>query len=112
MIMTKMTITERVNAIAYETLSVEEFEFLKERALKSVHKATEKKGPTKAQKANAELGAKVEAFIAEKGVVTCADVEEAFGLNNQKASAILNRYVNAVKTEAKGKQKATWAIAE
>lgn len=68
--------------------------------------------PTKAQVANAELADKVAEFVAEKGAVTCAEVEEAFGLSNQKASAILNRSGKFVKTPAKGKVKATWAIAE
>ena len=69
--------------------------------------------PTKAQRENAELAEKVKAFIAEKGSVTCADVEEAFGMSNQKANAMLNRViVGLVKTPAKGKVKATWAIAE
>ena len=70
-----------------------------------------KVGPTKAQVANAELAEKVAEFVAEKGVVTCADVEEAFGLSNQKASAILNRSGKFAKTAGKGKVKATWTLA-
>ena len=68
--------------------------------------------PTKAQVANAELADKVAEYVAEKGSVTCAEVEEAFGLSNQKASAILNRSGKFVKTPAKGKVKATWTLAE
>ena len=68
--------------------------------------------PSKAQVANAELADKVAEFVAEKGAVTCAEVEEAFGLSNQKASAILNRSGKFVKTPAKGKVKATWSLAE
>lgn len=68
--------------------------------------------PSKAQVANAELADKVAELVAEKGAVTCAEVEEAFGLSNQKASAILNRSGKFVKTPAKGKVKATWSLAE
>lgn len=69
--------------------------------------------PTKAQVANAELADKIVAYIAENGAVTCGQVEEAFGISNQKASAILNRSGKFTKvTEAKGKVKATFGIAE
>ena len=68
--------------------------------------------PSKAQVANAELADKVAEFVAEKGAVTCFEVEEAFGLSNQKASAILNRSGKFTKTPAKGKVKATWSLAE
>lgn len=68
--------------------------------------------PTKKQVENAELIAKIVAFVGEKGVVTCGDVENAFGISNQKASALLRQATGLTKTEAKGKQKATWAIAE
>ena len=66
--------------------------------------------PSKLQKENAELADKVVEFIVQNGAVTCAQVEEAFGLSNQKASAILNRSGLFVKTPAKGKVKATWAL--
>ena len=77
------------------------------------HKKSYKRtSPTKGQVANAELMAKVREFIAEKGVVTCKDIEDAFGLSNQKVSALLRVYGEGlVKTEGKGKTKATWAIA-
>lgn len=69
--------------------------------------------PSKAQIANAELADKIAEFIAENGAVTCKQVEEAFGISNQKASAILNRNAKFVKvTEAKGKVKATFGLAE
>ena len=76
-------------------------------------KSYKRTAPTKAQVANAELFASIREFIAEKGVVTCKDIEEAFGLSNQKVSALLKHYgSDLVKTEAKGKTKATWTIAE
>lgn len=69
--------------------------------------------PTKRQSENAELAEKIAEFIAENGAVTCGQVEEAFGINNQRASAILNRNAKFVKvTEAKGKVKATFGLAE
>lgn len=69
--------------------------------------------PSKAQVANAELAEKIAEFIAENGAVTCGQVEEAFDISNQKASAILNRSGKFVKvTEAKGKVKATFGLAE
>ena len=66
--------------------------------------------PSKLQQANADLADKVADFIAQNGAVTCAQVEDAFNISNQKASAILNRSGLFVKTPAKGKVKATWAL--
>ena len=108
--MEKMNLTARINAINFETLTEDEFNFLVERALKSVHKASGK--PTKAQVARlADLEA-VANFVAEKGVVTCADVEAEFGFSNQKAARLLKDAPGVVKaTEAKGKAKATWTVA-
>ena len=69
--------------------------------------------PSKAQVANAELAEKIAEFIAENGAVTCGQIEEAFDISNQKASAILNRSGKFVKvTEAKGKAKATFGLAD
>lgn len=109
----KMTIAARVNAISYETLTEEDFQFLVERALKSVRPASKgPRKPTKTQIENAELAEKVAEYIAEAGPVTCADVMAQFNLSSQKAAAILNRSGKFVKaTEAKGKVKATWTVA-
>ena len=69
--------------------------------------------PSKVQVANAEIADKLVAFIEENGVVTCGQVETMFGISNQKASAILNRSGKFVKvTEAKGKAKATFGLAD
>ena len=77
-------------------------------------KSYKRTGPTKTQVANAELADKIVGYIEEQGApVTCAQVEIAFGLSNQKASAILNRSGRFVKvTEGKGKVKATFGIAD
>ena len=109
----KMTITDRVNAMTFDSLTEDEFQFLVERALKSVRPAAKgPRKPTKAQLANAELADQMVAYVAEKGAVTCAELEEAFELSNQKVAAILNRSGKFVKaTEAKGKVKATYTVA-
>ena len=112
--MTKTTLTERINAIAFETLTEEDFQFLVERALKSVRPAGKRSDkPTKAQIARQADLEKVTAFVAEKGTVTCADVEAEFGISNQKAARPLKDAPGVVKaTEGKGKNKATWTLAQ
>ena len=77
--MEKMTITERINGIAYETLTEEDFNFLVERALKSVRKSNGVRKPTKNQVANEGLK---------------ADIVNALG-EGQKASALLKQLVDA-----------------
>ena len=114
--MEKMTIKDQINAIAFETLTQEQFDFLVERALKSVRKAGERKGETKAQKENKALVEQVVEYIANKGeAVTATEIQTAFNLtSNQKAAAVLKMAVEAkmlVKTEATGKNKATWNLA-
>ena len=108
----KTTLNARIDAIAYETLTREDFDFLVERARKSVHKTVKSDKPTKAQIAyKADLEA-VAQFVADRGSVRCADVEERFGVSNQKAARMLKDAPGVVKaTEAKGKEKATWTLA-
>ncbi len=109
----KMTISERINAISFETLTEDEFKFLIERAQKSVRKATKgERKMTKAQVENAALAEKIAEFAAGRENVTCADVEAEFGISNHKAAAILNRSGKFVKVvEGKGKVKSAWAVA-
>lgn len=109
----KMTLNDRINSISFESITEDEFNFLVERALKSVRPAAKgPRKPTKMQVANAELADKMAAYVAERGAVTCADLEAEFGLSNQKVAAILNRSGKFVKaSEAKGKVKATWTVA-
>lgn len=67
---------------------------------------------TKAQIANAALADEMVEFVKEHGPVTCADLQEAFDLSNQKVTAILTRSGKFVKVaEAKGKVKAQWNVA-
>ena len=102
--MTKATITERINAIALDTLTEEDFAFLKERALKSVHKASGERKPTKAQKENEGVKAQILEVLGEG--MTATQVGEAVGISQHKASALLTQLKNAgqVVREQNGKQ--------
>lgn len=112
----KMTLKEQINAIAFETLTQEQFNFLVERALKSVRTGNAKAGESKAHKANMALAEQAVEYIAGKGeAVTASEIENALELSsNQKAVAVLKAATEAgklVKTEGKGKVKATWNLA-
>lgn len=91
--MTKTTITEQVNAIAFDTLTEEQFNFLKERALKSVRKGSPKKGLTKVQKENEGIKAQMVEVLGEG--LTATDAGKAVGISVQKASALLKQMVDA-----------------
>ena len=111
--MTKMTISERIDAIQFDTMTEEDFAFLVERAHKSVRPAA--KGPRKPSKAQIARQGDLKAvyeFVAAQGTVTCADVMAEFGISSQKAARLLRDAEGVVKaTEAKGKAKATWTVA-
>ena len=110
----KMTIKDRINAMSFAELTQEDYDFLVERALKSIRPAHKSDKPTKAQieRHNELMG--VYQFVKDMGrPVTCAEVQANFGwASNQKASRALNDCEGLVKIPAQGKQKATWAIAE
>ena len=91
--MEKMTITERINGIAYETLTEEDFNFLVERALKSVRKSNGVRKPTKNQVANEGLKADIVNALGEG--LTATDAGKAVGISVQKASALLKQLVDA-----------------
>lgn len=91
--MEKMTITERINGIAYETLTEEDFNFLVERALKSVRKSTGERKPTKNQVANEGLKGEIFGILGEG--LTATDAGKAVGISVQKASALLKQMVDA-----------------
>lgn len=94
--MEKVTIKERINGIAFEGLTVEDFEFLKERALKSVRKATARKGLTKAQKENEGIKATIaDALAGAEKALTATEVGNVVGISCQKASALLKQMVDA-----------------
>ena len=91
--MEKMTITERINGIAYETLTEEDFNFLVERALKSVRKSNGVRKPTKNQVANEGLKGEILGILGEG--LTATDAGKAVGISVQKASALLKQLVDA-----------------
>ena len=93
--MEKMTITERINGIAYETLTEEDFNFLVERALKSVRKSNGVRKPTKNQVANEGLKADIVNALGEG--LTATDAGKAVGISVQKASALLKQMVDVEK---------------
>lgn len=91
--MEKMTITERINGIAYESLTEEDFNFLVERALKSVRKSNGVRKPTKRQVENEGLKADIVNALGEG--LTATDAGTAVGISVQKASALLKQLVDA-----------------
>ena len=94
--MTKMTITDQINAITFDTLTEEQFDFLVERAHKSVRKG--KPGavrkPTKTQRENEGLRANILNILTADGM-TAKQVGDHFGLATQKVSPQLNALVDA-----------------
>lgn len=107
----KMTIKDRINAMSFDGLTQEDFDFLVDRALKSVSKAHKSDKPTKAQIAYRNELAGLKQYVTDMGTVTCKDVQDNFGVSNQKAARMLKDCDGLVKTDAKGKVKATWSIA-
>lgn len=93
--MEKMTIKERIENIAYEGLTEKDFNFLVERAEKSIRKATPRKGLTKAQKENVAIKADIHTALEERGALTATAIGEALGISCQKASALLKQMVDA-----------------
>ena len=91
--MTKTTITERINGIAFDTLTEDDFNFLVERALKSVRKSNGVRKPTKNQVANEGLKADIVNALGEG--LTATDAGKAVGISVQKASALLKQLVDA-----------------
>lgn len=108
----KMTLTERINALSFETLTEAEFEFLADRARKSVRPASKgPRKPTKVQVANQALAAKLVEFVKENGPVTVEAAREALGLATPQKTVAILKASGLVKTEGKGKVKATWNVA-
>ncbi len=91
--MEKVTIMERINGIAFEGLTEEDFNFLVERARKSVRKGGTRKGLTKAQKENVGIKADILAILEEKVGLTATQVGNELAISCQKASALLKQMV-------------------
>ena len=102
--MTKTTITERINSINFDTLTEDDFNFLVNRALKSVRKASGDRKPTKNQIANEGLKDEILGILGEG--LTATDAGKAVGISVQKASALLKQMVaaNEVIRVTEGKQ--------
>jgi len=92
-----MTITDRINAISFDTLTQADFDFLVERAQKSVHKADKRSDkPTKKQVENEGYKAQILNILADNDGLTATQVGEHFGWSgSQKASALLKQLVDA-----------------
>lgn len=91
--MEKVTIMEQINAISFEGLTEDQFDFLVERARKSVRKASAKKGMTKDQKEKAEVKAHIYAVLVKDGAMTATAIGNALGISCQKTSALLKQMV-------------------
>ena len=90
--MEKITITERINSINFETLTQDEFNFLVERALKSIRKSSGVRKPSKTQVANEGLKADLLGILGEG--MTATDAGKALDISVQKASALLKQMVD------------------
>ena len=91
--MTKTTLTEQITSIEFDSLTQEQFDFLKERALKSIRKNSGERKPTKTQKEN--VGIKAEMLKALGEGLNATDAGKAVGISVQKASALLKQMVDA-----------------
>lgn len=100
--MTKTTITERINGIAFDTLTEDDFNFLVERALKSVRKANPNavRKPSKHQVENEGIKAQILGILGDGKTATQVGAE--LGISVQRASALLKQMVDGG-TVAKGK---------
>ena len=101
--MTKTTITERINGIAFDTLTEDDFNFLVERALKSVRKANPNavRKPSKHQVENEGIKAQILGILGDGKTATQVGAE--LGISVQRASALLNQMVDG-KAVAKAKE--------
>ena len=97
-----MTLTDRINAIAFDSMTEADFDFLKERALKSVRKGGKPavRKPSKAHEALVAMIPQVDEFLAEHDQVCANDL----GVSPQKMAA-LAKVAGLVKAEGTGKGK-------
>ena len=93
--MTKTTITERINGINFDTLTRDDFDFLVERALKSVRKGNPNavRKPSKTQVENEGFTGQILDLLGEG--TTATQVGADLGISVQRASAILKQMVDA-----------------
>ena len=99
--MEKMTLSARIEALSFEGLSYEDFEFLRERALKSVRPARKgERKPTKAHEALVAMIPQVDGILDEKGQIGADDL----GISPQRMAA-LAKVAGLVKVDGTGKGK-------
>ena len=92
----KATIMDQINAINFETLTENQFDFLVERAKKSVRKGSAKKTLSKTQKENAGIKLTIFDTLEENGEgMTATAIGNAVGISCQRASALLNQMVES-----------------
>ena len=91
--MTKTTLTEQITSIEFDSLTQEQFDFLKERALKSIRKSNGVRKPTKTQVENDAIKVQMADLLNEG--MTATDAGKAVGISVQKASALLKQMVDA-----------------
>ena len=105
--MTKMTYVEALNVALEAVENAEAVERLE--ALKAqLEKRNASRGQTKTQKANEGLKAEILAFVGEAGPVRAGEVGTHFGVQVQKASALLKQLVEAGKLERYTEKKVTF----
>ena len=111
--MTKTTITDRINGIAFDTLTEDDFNFLVERALKSVRKANPNavRKPSKHQVENEGIKAQILGILGDGKTATQVGAE--LGISVQRASALLKQLLdNRVITKAKEGKVLLFKVAE
>lgn len=93
--MTKTTITERINGINFDSMTRDDFDFLVERALKSVRKGNPNavRKPSKTQVENEGFKGQILDLLGEGKTAT--QVGADLGISVQRASAILKQMVDA-----------------
>lgn len=88
-----MTIADRINAINFDTLTEADFDFLVERAMKSIRPAAKgPRKPTKRQLENEQFKEQIVNILADTDGLTATQVGEHFGWDgSQKAAALLHQ---------------------
>ena len=111
--MEKVTITERINGIAYDTLTEDDFNFLVERALKSVRKSSGTRKPTARQVENEALVPKILDFLGTAETpLTATAIGDNFGLTSQRVTPILTKMVDTGSiVKAKDKKSTVYSVA-
>ena len=97
-----------VKVVAGEALNAEEVKVV-EKMIEQLDKKSSK--PTKAQIANEGIKDEIKAVLGAEGK-TAKDIAEEVGQSTAKVAALLKQIEGVVKTEGKGKNPATYALAE